>query len=130
MTLAMLASALDDGTNSATDPITIEITLLEAAQLNMEIQQALGNRPAPGGSFGWALAQLEAGQAVQRIGWNGKGMCLKLQVPDERSKMTLPYVYLEYPAGSVYPNGARVPWLASQTDVLTNDWVLFESGSR
>ena len=30
-----------------------------------------------------------------------------------------------YPDGSeAYPNGARVPWLASQTDLLADDWQL------
>lgn len=52
---------------------------------------------------------------------------VKLQVPDEHSKMTLPYIYIEYPAGHpAYPNGSRVPWLASQTDILADDWVIVE----
>lgn len=75
--------------------------------------------------FGWALEQLKAGNSVQRSGWNGKGMWLKLQVPDAHSKMTLPYIYIEYPVGHVaYPAGSRVPWLASQTDLLSVDWML------
>jgi len=74
-------------------------------------------------SFGWALDQLREGRVVYRDGWNGKGMWLKLQIPDENSKMTLPYIYIEYPQGhQSYPNGCRVPWLASQTDLLSNDW--------
>jgi len=73
--------------------------------------------------FGYALNALREGRAVCRSGWNGKGMWLKLQVPDENSKMTLPYVYIEYPMGHpAYPNGSRVPWLASQTDLLSDDW--------
>ena len=76
------------------------------------------------GSFGRALASLKAGERVTRAGWNGKGMWLELQVPDANSKMTLPYIYLNYPAGSnAYPQGARVPWLASQTDLLADDWM-------
>lgn len=78
-------------------------------------------------NFGQALSALHNGNAVQRSGWNGKGMVLRLQVPDENSKMTLPYIYLEYPEGSPpYPNGARVPWLASQTDLLSGDWDIVE----
>lgn len=78
-----------------------------------------------GYDIGWALAKLDDGYKVRRAGWNGKGMWLSLQVPDEHSKMTLPYVYIEYPAGSpAYPNGSRVPWLASQTDLLSSDWEL------
>lgn len=73
--------------------------------------------------FGWALDMLRCGCKVRRSGWNGKGMWLALQVPDEHSKMTLPYIYIEYPVGhQAYPNGSRVPWLASQTDLLADDW--------
>lgn len=73
--------------------------------------------------FGWAIKQLHNGSRVCRFGWNGKGMWLSLQIPDEHSKMTLPYIYIEYPSGHpAYPEGCRVPWLPSQTDVLSLDW--------
>ena len=74
--------------------------------------------------FSLALALLRQGHSIQRTGWNGKGLTLHLQVPDVNSKMTLPYIYLQYPAGPTYPTGARVPWVASQTDLLANDWVV------
>lgn len=75
--------------------------------------------------FGWALRALQEGLAVCRRGWNGKNMWLKLQIPDEHSKMTLPYIYIEYPVGHpAYPEGSRVPWLASQTDLLSSDWMI------
>lgn len=78
-------------------------------------------------NFGEALFALKYKRKVQREGWNGKGMWLELQVPDEHSKMTLPYIYMEYPVGHVaYPNGCRVPWLASQTDILAEDWLVIE----
>jgi hypothetical protein len=81
---------------------------------------------AKGKSFGIALSNLKLGYKVARRGWNGKGMWLELQVPDAHSKMTLPYLYLNYPAdrNGPYPAGARVPWLASQTDLLEEDWVI------
>jgi hypothetical protein len=69
-------------------------------------------------NFGDALHFLKAGQRVAREGWNGKGMWLKLQTPDAKSKMTLPYIYMST------AQGALVPWLASQTDVLASDWVV------
>lgn len=79
--------------------------------------------------FGWALRQLRHGGAVRRRGWNGRGICILLQVPDECSKMTQPYIYIdttglqtENPAA---PKG-RVPWLASQTDMLAEDWEIVE----
>ena len=78
-------------------------------------------------NIGQAIQALKAGKKVSRSGWNGKGMWLLLQVPDENSKMTLPYIYIEYPEGHpAYPNGSRVPWLASQTDILAGDWGIVE----
>lgn len=80
-----------------------------------------------GMDMGGALEALRAGRSVGRSGWNGKGMWLRLQVPDEHSKMTHPYIYIEYPAGHpAYPNGSRVPWIASQTDILASDWGVVE----
>lgn len=72
--------------------------------------------------FGDALRFLKAGNKVARDGWNGKGLWLELQRPDAGSKMTLPYVYLNYPDDAQNTPGARVPWLASQTDMLAEDW--------
>jgi hypothetical protein len=72
--------------------------------------------------FGNALQVLKSGGKVQRDGWNGKGLWLELQTPDAHSKMTLPYLYLNYPDDAQNTPGARVPWLASQTDVLAEDW--------
>lgn len=66
--------------------------------------------------FGWALDALKNGERVSRDGWNGAGQYLTLQVPDEMSKMTLPYIFI------TTVQGHRVPWLASQTDMLAEDW--------
>lgn len=75
--------------------------------------------------FGEAIEALKNGARVCRSGWNGKGMWLDLQVPDAGSEMTLPYIFIEYPAGhAAYPSGSRVPWLASQTDMLAEDWMV------
>lgn len=80
-------------------------------------------RPTDGMTFGLALEALKKGYRIMRKGWNGKGMWLALQVPDPHSKMTLPYIFIEYPdEHPAYPNGSRVPWLASQTDMLSDDW--------
>ncbi len=67
-------------------------------------------------NFGQAIEELKAERKVAREGWNGKGMYLELQVPDEHSKMDLPYIYMSTAQGQL------VPWLASQTDILSNDW--------
>jgi hypothetical protein len=75
-------------------------------------------------SFSIALLALKDGRRVTRTGWNGKGMWLELQRPDARSKMTMPYVFLSYPDSDPRTPGARVPWLASQTDLLAEDWMI------
>lgn len=67
-------------------------------------------------SFGEAIKALKNDKFVRRIGWNGKGMWLGLQRPDEHSKMRLPYIYMSTVTGDL------VPWLASQTDMLADDW--------
>ena len=67
-------------------------------------------------SFSQALIALKTHQKVCRTGWNGKGMWLALQIPDAYSKMTLPYIYMKTADDNL------VPWLASQTDILAEDW--------
>lgn len=78
-------------------------------------------------NFGQALEALKAGKRVARRGWNGKGIYLEMQRPDAHSKMTLPYIYIvtndlvtDNPEA---PKGV-VPWLASQTDMLREDWYI------
>ncbi len=67
--------------------------------------------------FGEALKLLKDGYRVTRPGWNGKNMWIELQQPDLASKMDLPYIYMSTVTGDL------VPWLASQTDVLAEDWL-------
>jgi len=75
-------------------------------------------------TFGEAIKQLQAGKSVARRGWNGVGLFLTLQVPDENSKMTHPYIFITTPAG--HDSIKRVPWIASQTDMLAEDWFVVE----
>ncbi len=66
--------------------------------------------------FSAALISLKLGLSVTRKNWNGPGQFLTLQVPDEHSKMTVPYIYITTVTGD------RIPWLASQTYLLSTDW--------
>jgi hypothetical protein len=66
--------------------------------------------------FEKALVLLKQGKSLARKGWNGKDLLVQAQFPTPDSKMTLPYLYIEY------PNGAKCPWLASQTDLMSEDW--------
>ena len=75
-----------------------------------------------GQDFSQALYALRGGEAIQREGWNGKGLRVVMQVPDAHSKMSMPYFYIEYPKDHpVYP-GDRCPWVPSVSDLLAKDW--------
>jgi len=69
-------------------------------------------------NFGDAIDHLKDGSIVCREGWNGKGMYIELQRPDKHSKMTKPYIFMRTVQGDL------IPWLASQADVLAEDWEL------
>lgn len=58
----------------------------------------------------------EDNRPIYRTGWNGKGMYIGLQRPDENSANTLPYLYIST------ADGKRVPWVASHSDILGEDW--------
>lgn len=83
--------------------------------------------------FGVALIHLREGFRVAREGWNGKGMFIFL-VPGSTFEVNRPPLLGIYPAGTVikyHPHldmrtadGTIVPWLASQTDILAQDWVV------
>lgn len=89
-------------------------------------------------SFAWALYRLKEGRKVARAGWNEKSMFLTLQ---EGSTVT-GSMMRNKPARDFYGNGEVkicphidmkaadgsyvVGWLASQTDLLSNDWATVE----
>jgi len=88
-------------------------------------------------SFGDAVAALKEGLRVERAGWNGKGMFL-YYVPENKYPASrnehgtmigvfeddmIPYG--AYIAMKTAQNNV-VPWLASQTDVLAEDWQIVE----
>jgi hypothetical protein len=73
--------------------------------------------------FGDAIRALKNGKRVARAGWNGKGMWLHL-VPAHGPRIgdldREPHrrAYIEM----LDATDSFVPWLASQTDVLAEDW--------
>ena len=97
--------------------------------------------PADTYSFGDAINFLKAGKKVARKGWNGKGMFLVLcpgsEVPADHmrvkpvkkfyqqegrvSVIIAPHIDLKAADGT-YVTG----WLASQTDMLADDWFTVE----
>lgn len=80
-------------------------------------------------SFGDAILVMKEGKKVARAGWNGKGIFIELQTPDENSKMTSPYIFIDttgLQTDNPHAPRSRVPWLASQTDMLAEDWQIVE----
>lgn len=92
-------------------------------------------RLTDGMNFGMALEALKAGKRVARRGWNGKGMYLfvadnlrfnslsRTSIPD------LDDAPIEVHPSIVMRTAQRtlcVGWLASQTDMLADDWVLVD----
>lgn len=66
-------------------------------------------------NFGEALQRLKDGKKVYRKGWYGKHHLL-LHEPDAGEPSTQPYIVIVTQGGDI------VPWLASQSDVLAEDW--------
>jgi len=74
--------------------------------------------PAEGHDFSFAFSQLKAGKKMARHGWNGKGLNVCAQFPDENSKMGNPYLYID----ATELDGKLNPWVPSQTDLFATDW--------
>ncbi|GJH31427.1 hypothetical protein CBA19CS91_01740 [Paraburkholderia hospita] len=92
--------------------------------------------------FGGALAALKSGKRVARAGWNGKGMWLALSCDGTRevpaanfwappnreyaeanggTATVLPSITMKTATGEIL-----MGWLASQTDMLAEDWTVVE----
>lgn len=67
-------------------------------------------------SFSLALSMLKQGARMTRQGWNGANQWVALYHP-ENTDAHLPYLYIKTVSGHT------VPWLASQTDLLAEDWM-------
>ncbi len=90
--------------------------------------------------FGWAIQQLKAGSRVRRSGWNGKGMYLWLlpaaSVKAEWCREPHLKTMAEANGGEIEALGSirmltadrkvLTGWLASQTDMLSEDWEIVE----
>ncbi len=65
-------------------------------------------------NFGEALEALKSGKAVGLPNWK-PDVKIKMQFPDEHSKMTHPYLYVESRYG-------RVPWKETFVELLSEEW--------
>jgi hypothetical protein len=83
--------------------------------------------------FSTALYELKMSNKVARHGWNGKGMFLFL-APSSTFQVNRAPLLGIYPEGTTLDyrshidmetaDGSIVPWVASQTDLLAEDWVV------
>lgn len=90
--------------------------------------------------FGGAIKALKAGKRVAREGWNGKGMWLWLKsgctIKAEWCKDEALKTIAEKNGGEIEglgticmktaDNKVLTGWLASQTDMLSEDWIIIE----
>ena len=82
-------------------------------------------------NFSVALELIKEGHRVTRDGWNGKEMFIFL-VPGSKFQVNRPPLLGIYPEGTEInyhghidmktADGTIVPWVASQTDLLAEDW--------
>lgn len=92
-------------------------------------------RKTDGMTFSTALELIKRGKKVARAGWNGKGMFIFL-VPGSQFQVNRPPLLGIYPEGTEInyhahidmktAQGYIVPWLASQADMLAEDWTIVE----
>lgn len=90
------------------------------------------------GGFEAALAVVKAGGRVARRGWNGAGMFIFL-VPGSTFAVNRPPLLGIYPEGTVVDyhghidmktaQGYVTPWVASQADLLADDWFEVADGA-
>ena len=76
-------------------------------------------------NFGQAIEALKLGKRIARLGWNGKGMWLILitghtmYVSSEEGVLLAPCIGMKKASGEM-----QLGWLASQADILSEDWVI------
>lgn len=96
-------------------------------------------RETSGLTFGLALEALKRGSRVARAGWNGKGMWLSLSGPNGPREIAFENFWSHHNSEYARMNGGSAKvlpcitmktatgeilmgWLASQTDMLADDW--------
>jgi hypothetical protein len=69
-------------------------------------------------SFEMALSQVKQGKGMRLTQWK-EDVVIRAQYPDEHSKMTAPYLYVESRFG-------RVPWKETMIEIFTENWEVVE----
>ena len=79
-------------------------------------------------TFGEAIEALKRGERIARTGWNGRGMWLVLILPGNAMHTSTAGAFDMQPCiGMKTAQGTMQPgWLASQADMLSDDWRIVE----
>ncbi len=83
--------------------------------------------------FARVIQLLKAGQRVQRQGWNGKNQYIELATNISYKNANNEIVNAEHDAignkaiAFVGTSGVQLGWLASQADMLAEDWKIVEN---
>lgn len=92
-------------------------------------------RPTTGLSFGLAIEAAKMGQKIARAGWNGKGQYVELAcciaylpwTRDRNDAVNINHDDIGNMAFAfVGTRGVQLGWLASQADMLADDWMIVE----
>lgn len=75
-------------------------------------------RPTDGVSFGLALEAAKKGKGFRLPQWK-PDVVIRAQFPDEHSKMTAPYLYVESRFG-------RVPWKETMIELFSDKWQIVD----
>lgn len=89
-------------------------------------------RPITGLTFGLAIEALKQGKKVARTGWNGKGMWLKIvnmqmmNASPDYPEVNWTDFFINLPTIAMKTADDKIVfgWLASQTDILAEDWMI------
>ena len=90
------------------------------------------SRPTDAMSFGLAIEAAKKGKRIARKGWNGKGQYVELATAISYASPTGAVVNAEHDAignqalAFVGTSGVQMGWLASQADMLADDWEIVE----
>ena len=106
--------------------------LLQTAVHGVKKTETEADRPAYGMSFGTAIEAAKKGKRIARKGWNGKGQYVELAKAISYETPTGAVVNAEHDAignqalAFVGTSGVQMGWLASQADMLADDWEIVE----
>lgn len=67
-------------------------------------------------NFGEAFEKVKKGKSMRLPSWNPE-VVIKVQYPDENSKMTAPYLY-------VHSRFGRVPWKETMIELFSEEWIV------